>query len=204
MAQNIIRAHVKIRGTKTMLWHAFGPDSIPTEKKEQPGVPGHNPEEWRKTTLITEEGQLYVRPDYVFSTLKNGAQHTKRGLLKLVAATLQIEDEVILIDRWFPGWPNGHGCDLVIVPPPPINAYKLPVYLDVRSVVNPSTKGRNIRYRMAATPGWETEFTIYWDKTIVNRDLMHAVAVDAGTLVGLNNGRAIGLGRFEVVNFDVL
>ena len=32
---------------------------------------------------------------------------------------------------------------------------------------------------------------------------MNAVVIDAGRLVGLGNGRSIGMGRFDVVSFEV-
>jgi hypothetical protein len=74
----------------------------------------------------------------------------------------------------------------------------------VAGVVNPSTKGRNVRYRLAAGFGWRCEFTIKWDKTVVSRQQMEQVLEDAGTLVGLGNGRKIGYGRFEAEAFSVL
>jgi CRISPR/Cas system endoribonuclease Cas6 (RAMP superfamily) len=78
-----------------------------------------------------------------------------------------------------------------------------PVYIDVRSVRNPATKGRNVRYRVAASTGWIVTFGVLWDKTIVNRQQMEAVAIDAGRLVGIGDGRSVGMGRFSVENFEV-
>jgi hypothetical protein len=79
-----------------------------------------------------------------------------------------------------------------------------PVYLDVQSVRNPSTKGRNVRYRVAASVGWSTSFTILFDKTIVDRNSMQAVLNDAGVLVGIADGRSIGFGRFTIESFEEL
>jgi hypothetical protein len=79
-----------------------------------------------------------------------------------------------------------------------------PVYLDVRSVKNPATKARNVRYRVAASSGWEAEFTLMWDKTVVSRGEMESALRDAGRLVGLGDGRSIGAGRFEVVSFEAV
>jgi hypothetical protein len=86
---------------------------------------------------------------------------------------------------------------------PPTVDMDSPVYLDIRGVVNPSTHKRNVRYRIAAAIGWQMEFDILWDKTIVSRGEMEAVTIDAGKLVGIGNGRKIGMGRFELVSFDV-
>ncbi len=203
---NVITAKVQIEGTRSMLWHRFGPDALPLEKPERTGVAGHDPEEWRRTVLVTRDGQLYIEPTYVFSCMREGAKYTKKGrasLMKPMSATLQVEDQRVLINRWFPGFPNGNKFDVEKAEPPKQD-FELPVYLDVRGVVNPSTRGRNVRYRVAASPGWETEFTLLWDKTIVSRGEMEAIMIDAGRLVGLGNGRGIGFGRFEIASFGVV
>ena len=196
---NILVADVKVRGTRTIWWHWFGPDAIPLEKKERIGVAGNNPEEWKRTVLFTNEGQLYILNTYIFGCMKEAARYTKKGrgsIQKLVAATLQVQPETVLIDRYIPGFDNGLPDT---VPTDPM----LPVYLDIRGVVNPSTRGRNIRYRVAASPGWEMSFQLEWDATIVSREQMNAVLIDAGNLVGVGSGRNIGRGRFEVVHFNI-
>lgn len=190
---NIVTARVTIKGTRPILWHHFGPDAIPLEKQEKTGVAGNDPEEWRKTVLMTKERQLYVEPSYVFGCLRDAARYTRKGkgsIQAAVAATLQIEDERVLVDRFVPdGTP----------PTDPEQA----VYLDVRSVKNPTTKARNVRYRVAASSGWTTTFALLWDKTIVSRAEMQAVLVDAGRLVGIADGRSVGFGRFTVEAFEV-
>lgn len=191
---NILTANITVRGTRALLWHAFGPDAIPLEKQEKTGVAGNNPEEWRKTVLITKERQLYLEPTYIFGCLRDGARHVKKGrgsIQALVTATLQITDDKILVDRFLPTEDElTRDSDQ-------------PVYLDVRSVRNPSTKGRNVRYRIAASKGWALTTTIQWDKTVVSRGEMESACIDAGRLVGLGDGRAIGFGRFEIVSFDI-
>jgi CRISPR/Cas system endoribonuclease Cas6 (RAMP superfamily) len=66
----------------------------------------------------------------------------------------------------------------------------------VRSVKNPATRARNVRYRVAASKGWTATFTIMWDKTVVAREEMKAAIRDAGMFVGIGDGRSIGFGRF--------
>lgn len=202
---NILMAKARIRGIRPLWWHRFGPDSIPLEKQERTGVAGNDPEEWRKTALVTKEGQLYLDPSYVFGTVRDGAKHTarKRGSLQpYVAATLQVVDDRILIDRFMPD-ANGVPYNLKTAQVPPEDP-DAPVYLDVRSVKNPATKARNVRYRVAASSGWEAEFTLMWDKTVVSRGEMESALRDAGRLVGLGDGRSIGAGRFEVVSFEAV
>lgn len=201
----LVTAKVTIKGARPLFWHRFGPDAMPLEKGERTGVAGNDPEEWRKTVLVTKDGQLFLEPSYAFATLREGAKYTKKGRSSIqsnVAATLQIADNRILVDRWMPGFPNGHECSTATLEPPAQDPDE-PVYLDVRGVVNPSTKARNVRYRIVAAPGWLCSFTIQFDKTIVSRAEMQSVLIDAGKLVGIGNARKIGMGRFEVEAFEV-
>lgn len=201
---NIVRAKITIKGVRPLLQHHFGPDALPLEKQEKTGVAGNDPEEWRKTMMATKDGQLYVEPTYAFATIRDAAKYTKKGkgsIQSAVAATLQVLDNEILLDRHMPGFPNGHAFDVKTAKAPPRDK-DAPVYMDVQSVRNPSTKGRNVRYRVAASPGWSCSFTILFDKTIVDRNQMRAVLNDAGVLVGIADGRSIGFGRFEVVSFE--
>lgn len=189
---NILVASVSIRGTRPLLWHAFGPDAIPLEKKEKTGVAGNDPEEWRRTVLATKDGQLYLEPTYIFGCLRDGARHTRKGrgsIQSLLVATLQIVGDRIWIDRSLP--------DTLTTDPEQL------VYLDIRSVKNPATKGRNVRYRVAVSPGWNIVFGVKWDKTIVSRAELEAIVIDAGNLAGLGDGRSIGFGRFELIEFTV-
>lgn len=190
---NIIRATVQVQGIRPLLWHHFGPDALPLEKQEKTGVAGNDPDEWRRTVLMTAERQLYLEPTYIFGCVRDAARYTRKGkgsLQVAVSATLQIDDERVLVDRF--------------VPPEPLpRDPELPVFLDIRSVRNPTTKARNVRYRVGASPGWTTSFTLLWDKTIVSRGEMEAVLRDAGQLVGLADGRSVGFGRFSVQSFTI-
>jgi len=192
--KNIVRASVTIRGTRPLLQHAFTEACIPLEKAEREGVAGNDPGEWKKTCMVTEDGQLHITDANVFGCLVWAAKYTKKGrgtIQPLVAATLQVEESVILLNRRMPKQGD------------PPRDRKAPVYIDVCGVKNPATKARNIRYRLAASAGWECSFTIRWDKTVVGRQQMQAVLNDASNLVGLCDGRGIGNGRFEVISFEV-
>lgn len=192
---NILLAKVTIKGLRPLLWHHFGPDALPLEKQEKTGVAGHDPEEWKKTVLVTKDNQLYIEAAYIFACVRDGARYTKKGrgsIQSAVSATLQVTDTRILIDRYLPETI----AELV-------NQVDEPVYLDVRSVRNPSTKGRNIRYRVATAPGWTIVFNLMWDKTIVSRQELNAAVIDAGRFSGLGDGRNIGFGRFTVESFEL-
>ena len=131
---NILTAEITVKGIRPLFWHAFGPDAIPLEKQERSGVAGNDPLEWRKTVLALPSGQLYVQGSYIFGCIRDGAKYTtrKRGTIQpFVSATLQITDDVVLVDRF-------------MVDPLPTDPTQ-PVYLDIRSVKNPATKGRTVR-----------------------------------------------------------
>lgn len=203
---NIIRALVKIKGTRPLLQHRFTEDALPLEKIEKTGVAGNDPQEWRRTSMITPEGQLFLEPTYIFSALRNGAKYTKKSkgsIMTDVAATLQVTDDVILLNRFMPGFPAKKKFDLSTAEPPPRERTEL-VYLDVAGVRNPSSKARNVRYRVGCSTGWECEFHLLWDRTIVSTAQMQSVCTDTGLLVGLADGRAIGYGRFEICSFELL
>lgn len=189
-------ATVKIKGTRPHWFHRLPIEDFGKKRKERSGTAGNDPKEWRKTYRATEEGQLFLPPEMIFSCLRNAAKHTKSGrgsIMKKVAATLQVVDNKVLLDRFMPK----NGDD------PKHNAFDEGVYIDVRGVRNPSTRGANIRYRVACKEGWLAEFRISWDETIVSEPEMEQVCLDAGALEGLGNGRSIGMGRFEVESFSV-
>ena len=187
----IAKATVEIRGIRPLLWHHFGPEILSAERQERSGSKGNDPQEWKASVLTTSGRHLYLPPDYAFGCIRDAARYSKKGRLTLrdsVAATLRILDDKVLVDRKLPKEP---------IPIEPT----APVYLDIRCVKNPNTKGRNVRYRIAASPGWSASFQITWDPTIVSRDEMQKILHDAGQLIGIGDGRAIGFGRFEVMSF---
>jgi len=185
-------AKVRIKGTKPLLIHVFREDTLSLERRERTGVAGNDPEEWKRTYTADENKQLYLSPSYIFGCMRVASKHTKDGRSSIqskLSATLQVLTNRIYFDRYMPDEITQNEQE--------------PVYLDVRGVKNPNTHGRNVRYRVALSPGWETEFNILWDNTVVANPLIKTVMSDAGTLVGLADGRSIGFGRFEVISFDV-
>lgn len=190
----LLKANITIIGKRPILFHSFNVDSISLEKKERTGVAGNDPEEWKRSVLKTKDNQLYVDSTYIFGCLRDGGKHIKSGrgtLQAKIASTLIVLDELILLDRFVPSEED-------------LSQDKTqPVYLDVRSVKNPTTKGRNVRYRIAASPGWKSSFQIEWENTIVSRGEMQAAMESAGAFVGLGDGRSIGFGRFSVENFEI-
>ncbi|MED4464752.1 hypothetical protein [Metabacillus fastidiosus] len=187
----LIHAKVKIIGTKPLFFHVFTTETLSLERRERTGVAGNDPEEWKRTYTADEDGRLYVDPSYVFGCMREAAKHTKSGrgsIQSKLSATLQVLSNRVYFNSYLPEEITQDENE--------------PVYLDIRSVRNPSTKGRNVRYRVALSSGWETEFDIVWDNTLVATHQIEAVLHDAGMLVGLADGRSIGYGRFEVLSVE--
>lgn len=191
---NPLIATAAIEGTRPLLWHAFTPDAIPASgKRERTGVAGNDPDEWRRTVLTTAERQLYLPAAAVFGCLRDGARFTRKGrgsIQPALVATLQVLDERILIDRFLPAEPLS-------------TDEQSPVFLHISSVKNPATKARNVRYRVAASTGWQASFRLRVDRTVISRGELEAVLIDSGQLIGIGSGRQIGLGRFAVRSFEV-
>lgn len=187
-------ALVKIEGRKPLLFNAFKEEAL-DRKKSKSGTTGNNPDEWEATVIMDEKRRLYLPDNYLFAPIKEAGRYSKIGrgnIIKYIAATLEISPSRIYLDnRIVPEKEKVSRNDTD------------PVYLDVRSVVNPMTKGRNMRYRIACPSGWKCEFSVSWDDSIMSTDQMKRVVKDAGTMCGTGCGRAIGLGRFNVIEFKI-
>lgn len=208
-SKNIATAKVEIIGTRALFFHKGGRDTIPLEREERTGVAGNDPWTWAKTTPITSTGQLYLDPTQLFATIRDGGKHIRLknvGLNTLIVGTLQIMDDVILVDRFLPQEAAefvrskgrvGNPLDVLTDDP------TQPVYLDVRKGKNPNSRGSTmIIYRVACGADWHASFTMQWDKTVVATQQMQAALRDAGTLEGVGSGRKIGKGRFTVKSFQ--
>lgn len=187
-------ANVHIQGTRPFLFNRFTEQSIPlpNEKKDLQGVAGRNPDEWKKTYTATKEGQLYIDGSYIHRCLINAAKFTKRGLQTKLAATLEtLDSNIFFINRFI------SNADEIT------RDSSEAVYIDVRSVKMAKTSTRHVRYRLAASAGWELKFSIKWEATVVSKEIMESVCNDAGLLVGLGDNRTNGFGRFQVLKFNI-
>ncbi|WBL15113.1 hypothetical protein [Sutcliffiella sp. NC1] len=190
----LIEAKVGFRGIKPLLYHCFSIDALAIGRKERVGTAGNNPEEWKSTVKTTENGQFYLPFSYAFSCALNGAKMLRKGkgtYLKDVASTLDILDEKILLNRFMPNniLERTENDD---------------VFIDVRGVNNTNNRGsKNIRYRVCLNPGWEGEFAIKFENTIVGIDLMEQILIDGGRFSGFGDGRNIGFGKFIITKFEV-
>lgn len=193
---NLRRAFVQITGTRTLLWHAFHREALSLEATERTGKAGNDPLEWRRTVLYdSQTRQLYVPDSYIFGAVRDGAKSIKAGrgsIQSAVTSTLMVEQSRIMIDkRYLPAE------DSLNEDPDE------PVFLHVAGVRNPATRGQNVRYRIAASPGWTAQFTIFWDASVVNGQAMRQAVEFAGLLCGVGDGRKIGFGRFKLTGWKV-
>ena len=188
-----VKATVEIEGTKTFLWHTFPLDALSTTKKKE-GTTGDNKIEWKDTVLMDENRRLYVYNSYLKSSIADGGKEIKQGrgnISKKVASTLDIEEyRLFFTDLSVPLEDDLSRDD------------SQAVYLDVRAVVNPMTKGRNLRYRIAAKAGWKLTFVLTWDDRILSKDQIRSCVENAGDLQGIGDGRSIGFGRFKLLRFE--
>lgn len=189
-----VYAQISIEGIKPLLFHTFPIEMLNKSKSKSGGI-GNDHEEWKQTVLMDENRQLFVYQSYIVGSITAGGKQIKQGkgtINKKVGATLEVvEDKILIENRFVPKEENL------------MNKPSDPVYLDVRSVVNPMTKGRNLRYRIAASPGWEASCTISWDDRAVSKEDMKACVENAGLFEGIGDGRKIGFGRFKLNEFTM-
>lgn len=188
------KADLILEGIRPMLIHAFFVDALSTNKKEKTGSAGNDPEEWKRTIYFrTSDNQLYLPGTYFFSCFCYGAKHIKSGrgsIQPKMASTLQINEDKIFLNRFIPeSWELTQDSDE-------------PVYLDVRGVKNPTTRGKNARYRVALKKDWSCSLTISWDSSIISVGEMESSILHSGAYVGLGDGRNIGFGRFAIRSFE--
>ncbi len=191
----MLQAHVKIKGVKPILFNRFNIEKITDTSRIKSGTKGSDTEEWRQS-FFDQDGKLYMPDSYIQACLKNGSVYTKvgRGTLKKTwISAVNIMDEKIFLNRSMPkDWEEISTKDF------PMDT-SVPVFLDIRMVVNPNTKGRNIRYRIGCSTGWECSFNLLIDNTLLSKDQASKVIEDAGRLEGLADGRTLGYGRYEIL-----
>src|SRR5579885_3566256 len=189
-----VKAEISVKGTKTLLFHTIPLDALST-KKMKGGTAGDDSSEWKKTVLMDAERRLYVYNTYFQSSICEAGKEIKVGkatIHKKLFSTVEVVEPKIFLDN-------------LVVPEDKdlLRDDSLPIYLDVRAVVNPMTKGRNLRYRIAAKPGWTCTFHVVWDGRIVSKEHIRLCIELGGSLQGIGDGRKIGFGRYEMTNFEI-
>lgn len=186
-------ANVQIVGSRPLLYHAFKVGAL---KKQQvrAGSAGDNPDEWQNTVL-SEGLKLYIPNTYIFASLGGGGKFVKVGrgtISKKLMSSLIVKNAKSFIENR--ELPTGD-----------IRECKESddVYLDIRGVSNPNSKGKNIRYRVAVREGWKLSFSVSWNSFTVSPDQFKEALDYAGSECGLGDARLLGFGRFEVDNVEI-
>ena len=190
-----VYAKISVLGVKPLLFHTFPMDTL-TPGKAKSGTAGRCEQEWKSTVLMMADRQLYILGSYPVASIKHGGKLIKVGkssMLKKVESCLECSDNKILIDNRFVPEEKDLTTDET-----------QDVYLDVRSVVNPMTKGRNLRYRIAAKAGWSFTTVISWDDGAVSSETIRQCIDNGGTYEGVGDGRRIGFGRYKCTSFEMV
>jgi hypothetical protein len=194
------RMSFTILGKRQILFHRFNISALQQTQKVKEGTAGNNPNEW-KTSFYSEGVKVYVPYTYLFGCIVKGGKHVKAGrgtISANLAGTLDILDRKLFFEnRMLPKEPKELTLDDIGMDA------NSPIYVDVRMVSNPNTKGKNVRYRLAFCEGWILRPVIEWDDLVISVDQMKAAVVSAGKYVGLSDDRSIGGGRFFVQDVKI-
>jgi len=181
---------IKIKSLCAMLHHgsqAVGMEKTTGKKKGGEALLGDS-DEWKKTIYFKESIGVYL-PAMVFEAcVVNAAKQFK--VTGRQTATKYVQGGLFCIDEFLPFFVDGK----------PIKTLDDPrIKIDVRTVKNPSTKGRNVRYR-AKFDEWESKFRfMVTTDDYLRTDLLKEIVSYAGNFVGVDDYRP-RFGRFDVVS----
>ncbi len=194
------KATFDVIGTKIYLYNKFNIEVLTNTKKVKEGSAGNNHQEWKNG--VWADGKRLFIPNYYFqSCIVKGGKYVKAGrgtISKNLASALEIPENKFYLNRELPK----NIEDLSIEDLGTDSSRE--IYVDIRMVSNPNTKGKNARYRLALLPGWKTKVTILWDDTVCSKDQVFNAIEAAGKYEGVGDGRAIGYSRFMVENFELI
>jgi len=166
--------------------HSVGMDETTVKKKKGGNALLGDPEEWRKTIYYDEKIGVYLPAVCIEGSIIEAAKQFKSGrgtLTKYVRGGLFTTDDFLsfLVNKK--------------------TIFNLDdVEIDKRSVKNPSTKGRNMRYR-AIFRQWESCFDIeITADDYIDGPMLLEMLKYAGKFIGVGDFRP-RFGRFEVTAF---
>lgn len=181
---------IKIKSICPMLHHgaqAVGMQEQSLKKKGGTALTG-NPDEWKDTIYYKDGIGIYLPAMSFEACIKNAAKQFK--ITGRATATKYVDSGVFCIDEYLPFLVNGK----------PIMSLDDPrIVIDKRTVKNPSTKGRNVRYR-AKFDEWASSFKIlvHADDYLSDK-LLSEIIVYGGLYVGVGDYRP-KFGRFNLVS----
>lgn len=171
---------IEITGTTPILMH--GSQSIGTEttvgKKKGGDALTGDPEEWRKTIYFNDEVGVYLPPELFEASWMLAGKEFKSGRTNVVK---YVKSGVMIKENFLPFYSRGK----------PIRTLEdvTPKDIDIRSVKNPSTKGRNMRYR-ARFFEWSTKMNvIVTADDYITQQMLKDIISYSGKFVGVGDWR---------------
>jgi len=183
---------VAIESTVAMLHHgaqAVGMQEKDTTTRKPTGnaLLG-NPEEWKQTIYFDEKDGVYLPATCFEASCKNASKQFK--VTGRTTATKFVESGMFCVDDHLQFLVDGK----------PIKTLDDErIVVDKRTVKNPSTKGRNVRYR-AKFDKWFSKFrVIVTADDYISKDLLKQIIEYAGAYVGVGDYHP-KFGRFKLIS----
>lgn len=178
------RASIRIRGDADILFHRWNCEAVAEKASAAKGSKAKNSDNIESYVYRNERGELCVPGEYLRGALVNAAKFRqdprspRKSAMDLVKAA--VVSLTPLASLGVKDWSYLHKCRVTI------------------------QKSSITRVRPAILAGWEAEFVLLIAlPEYVTREVLHALAVDAGRLIGLADFRPT-YGRFQVVSFELL
>lgn len=177
----------KIKSICPMLHHgaqSVGMESTTVKKKKGGNALVGDPNEWKKTIYYNEENGVYLPAINVEASMIIASKQFKLGR---GTVSKYFKSGVFITEDYLPFYVKGKTIT-------DLNE----IEIDKRTVKNPSTRGRNMRYR-AIFREWESEFKIMVTaEDYIDRELLKEVISYAGMFVAVGDYRP-RFGRFQLV-----
>lgn len=189
----------KMIGTTAFLYNKFNIENVSKKVKTKSGSAGNDPEEW-KDKIWVDNLDLFVPAYYIFGSVTEGAHYVKEGkgsIKKKLMGCMIVKGEKFYMNRKLP-----KEIEKLETEEMPRDSSQ-DIYLDIRAVKNPMTKGKNVRYRLALKAGWEIDVCFEWDDTVLSRDNIKQAVEHAGKFVGVGDARLLGYGRYKCENIVI-
>lgn len=185
---------IKIKSACAMLHHgsqAVGMEKSTGKKKGGEALLGDE-NEWKKTIYFKKDIGVYLPAMAIEACLVNASKQFK--ITGRQTATKYVKSGIFCTDEYLQFLVDGK----------PIMSLDDPrIIIDKRTVKNPSTKGRNVRYR-AKFDKWESNFRIIVNSDdYLSKDILEEILGYAGNFVGVGDYRP-RFGRFKLVDIKAV
>jgi hypothetical protein len=180
---------IKIKSICAMIHH--GSQSVGMQEKSMKKQGGDaltgNPDEWKQTIYYKDRVGVYLPAICFEACVKNAAKQFKIGR---ATAMKYVDSGLFCSDEYLSFLVNGK---------PIMSLDDTRITIDKRTVKNPTTKGRNVRYR-AKFDEWESTFRIIVSADdYLSEKLLQEIITYGGSYVGVGDYRP-KFGRFQLLS----